>query len=138
MWPFRRKRASRPVESLTFRDNRAFFEYTCQFGQTKLEKGKGIVGIVLQDQGALDDGKQVVVVRIAADDGGFDTLAPTASAKEEKLLAEDLVIWIPIEHRADIGEEFGDSRCGWIGMIKAKISNKSDVSKMYPEITAEY
>ena len=128
IWPFGRKKPV--VKTLLFKSGKAFFEYQCQFGHTKIEKNVAIIAVVLDAKEEFgtpsavqvkQDGSQLAALRVASDDGGFLVFATTPSAKGEKLRPDDVVLWVPSVFVQDVGDKMQDSRSGWVGLIRAKI-----------------
>lgn len=134
MWPFGKKiapAATRRAPNLKFKSAEAFFEMQCKYGQTDLQKGRGIVAIVLNSReefGTVEpvkvqpDGTQLAMVRVAAEDGGFVVPTTTPSDKGDRLMPGDLVVWVPAVHNRELAKGFGDYRQGWVGFIHAKIA----------------
>ena len=132
MWPFRKK--SRTLAALPFKDGQAFFEFQCQFGQTALVAQRGIVALVKDakdligaDQAimTLDDGREAAALMIASEDGGFLTVAETASPGK-KLTVGDVVIWVPIKMDPNNPMISIDQRMAWDGLIAAIVAPKID------------
>jgi len=113
----------------------AFFDRQCENGDITIERSKGIVAIVLDAQKDLGtavavriepDGRQLAVLRVASDDGGFVVPASTPSGRGERLWPGDVVIWVPSIYSQEFGNHLQDKRSGWIGLITAKIRPRSD------------
>lgn len=138
LWPFKSKVSPRPTELLpllVFKSRSEFFEYQCKYGQTKIKKGFGIVGIVLdaREYGSPfsvkieKDGTQFAMIRVASDDGGFLVFAMTPR-KGDLLSVGDLIFWVPSIFSDETGSALQDSRSGWVGMIRAKIAPELSVN----------
>jgi hypothetical protein len=117
------------------RSSAAFFHGQCEHGDTTIERNKGIVANVLDARKDLGtaaavqiepDGRQLVVLRVASDDGGFVVPASTPSGSGDPLEPGDIVIWVPSIYSKEFGGHLQDKRCGWIGLIRAKIRPQSD------------
>lgn len=130
------------VETLFFKSNQKFFEFQCDYGDTSLEIGKGVVALVLDMKEQLGlphavqigaNGVQRAYLLIAADDGGFVTFAETPSADGDPLMAGDLVIWVPHTYEPKLVTPKTHERFGWIGFIRAKIKPQTPL-----EIVCEY
>ncbi len=130
MWPFDKRQSQKPA-TFVFTDPEAFFRMQCKYGDTDIQAGKGIAAIVLDAKkefgtaiavGRDSDGRQLAVLRIASPDGGFIVSACTPSSEGESLLPDDIVLWVPSPHSSEVAEGFGDSRSGWIGLIRAKVA----------------
>lgn len=136
MWPFKRKPSPTPeLPTLIFKSGEAFFEIQCKYGHTDIEDQQGIVAIVLDakaDYGTdvavklMPNGCQLATIKVASPDGGFWTLAKTASSNGDQLKPGDLVVWVPMVHMKKFAESGGDQRQGWIGLIIAKIAPESN------------
>lgn len=140
MWPFKTSKQSTKtvIQKLPFKSGAAFFEYQCKFGETTIKQNMGIVSIVIdapKEFGVLSsvkinpDGSQLALINVASEDGGFIVPANTPSKTGDRLVAGDLVIWVPMVFNNEIGIKMGDSRSGWVGMIRAKIAPELDMSK---------
>jgi hypothetical protein len=114
-----------------FKSSAGFFDVQCKVGHTKIEKDKGIVALVLDARERIggsvavkieQDGRQLAILRVASDDGGFIVLAHTPSARGDKLQPDDLVIWVPSVYCDELGEAMQDKRSGWVGLITDKIA----------------
>ncbi|QIG78936.1 hypothetical protein [Stakelama tenebrarum] len=146
MWG--RKKKSSLREKLPFKTAKGFFEYQCKYGGTRLEEGLGIVALVLDARKEFgtsvavkreENGCQLAALRVAAEDGGFITFALTASQRGENLRPDDIVIWVPGDYLPAIAQQFDDERCGWVGLIVAKIAPEMPVQAGVPwTILSEY
>jgi len=133
-WLFGRRRARDVSRSATasidlpFKDAAGFFEYQCKFSDSDLRSDHIITAIVLDARieagtkvavKTVQDGNQLAMVRIAAVDGGFGTVAFTQNPGDP-IYPGDLVLW-----RAGKQLEFAltdDARSSWCGLIVAKIA----------------
>ena len=139
MWPFKNIHQKESIlQNLVFKDGSAFFEYQCKYGETDIKQNKGVVAIVVDAPKEFGtktvitvnpDGSQLAIVRVAAEDGGFIVPTNTPSKAGDKLVAGDLVIWVPMVLNKELGSRMGDPRSGWIGMIRAKIEPEIDLTK---------
>lgn len=142
-WPFRSKAATSPKDRLPilyFKGGSEFLEYQCKFGHTSIEKGVGIVGLVLdaaKEYGVPvavkveDDGTQLAMIKVASDDGGFVVAAKTPTGGD-KLVVGDVVIWVPMTFNREAASKVPDQRFGWIGLIRAKVAPQLDVNPGAP------
>lgn len=133
MWPFGKKKSrhQQMPEVLYFKDSGGFFESQCKYGDTEIRQNVGIIAIVLNAQKEFgtqaaikieDDGRQLAMIRVASDDGGFVVPATTPSSKGDRLTPGDLVLWVPTVYDEEIGTKMGDKRAGWFGMIRARVA----------------
>lgn len=115
--------------------NTSFFKFQCGFGETDIQKGRGVVSIVLvppvpaaaiAPEAKDSDGAFGAVVRVASRDGGFVTAAMTYGDEAEKLSAGDLVICVPIAFRERIASELEDERLGWLWELRAQLDATGD------------
>jgi hypothetical protein len=115
--------------------NRALFELQCQFGETDIKKGRGIVSMVLtrpEPAGEIVPEAKATsdtfgtVVRVASPDGGFTTAAIAYGISAKELEAGDLVICVPVAFREHIASELKNERLGWLWELRAQIDPKSD------------
>jgi hypothetical protein len=146
VWPFKKSAQSLP-ETLYFKDGEAFFEMQCKYGQTDLKKGQGVVALVLDSKKEFGteaaikveaDGRQLAMIRVAADDGGFIVPAYTPSKNGERLKPGDVVIWVPSIHNEEVAKGLGDNRAGWMGFIRAKIAPEMSTKDSNLRIICEY
>jgi hypothetical protein len=127
----------RSPDILTFKDGEAFFQYQCMYGETHITPKRGVVALVLDARsqfGAEDavkqkpDGTQMAVIRVAAPDGGFTTMAETPSpGSGTKLSPGDVVIWVPLERNESFHRAAIDPRAAWIGFIVAIVAPEINV-----------
>jgi hypothetical protein len=134
MWPFKTKRKP-DLPTLIFKSGESFFEMQCKYGHTDIRKNVGIVALVLDAEEMFgtseavkidERGIQTATLRVAAEDGGFLTIAQTASAKGDELSPGDVVVWVPSEHLPQMGNAMGDHRSGWVGLIVARVAPEMD------------
>lgn len=114
-------------QHLKFKSGKEFFDYQCEYGETNIRpKETGIIGVVVDDDPDTVPERlrfstaQVVKLRVASEDGGFEVLSKTYRLGE-KLNKGDCAIWLPIEYVESFKMESSDSRSGWSGYIVAKI-----------------
>ena len=146
MWPFSKgNRAKANSVNLPFKGGKDFLEYQCEFGHTEIIPKRGIVALVLdaRDFGTdkaikiEPDGRQIVMLKVASDDGGFLVSAQTPSGKGDRLRPDDVVIWVPVQHIGSVPSGL-DPRFGWVGFVVAKIKPEIDLGKSDFEITCRY
>jgi hypothetical protein len=125
-----KRHSKEPPATFVFKSGASFFELQCKYGDTKIEKGKGVVAIILDAREEFgtpvavkveQDGRQVAVLRVASEDGGFVVTSQTPSGTGDRLHPGDIVVWVPSDHSEEVGEVFQDERSGWIGFIRAKV-----------------
>jgi len=148
MWPFSRKpRQDSKPGVLYFKSGQAFFEMQCEYGHTELEQGQGVIALVLDAKREFGapvavkinaDGSQMAMIRVAADDGGFVVPATTPSKRGDRLQPGDVVVWVPGAYKEEIGAAFGDPRCGWVGLILAKVAAEYDPKNPQWNVLCEY
>ena len=124
--------SSQLPDVVTFKDGNAFFQYQCMYGETEILPKRGVVALVLdarQEFGAQEavkqkpDGSQLAVLRIAASDGGFKTMAETAGPGNGKSLKPgDAVIWVPVQRNEEFHRATLDARAAWMGFIVAVVA----------------
>ena len=62
--------------------------------------------------------KDLFLIKVASDDGGFEVFAETFSNTDIKLKPGDFVGWQAAGLIPDLGKKLGnDVRCGWVGII---------------------
>jgi len=148
MWPFSKKPQNNEYK-LVFKDSAAFFKLQCKYGQTKIVKNQGIIAIILdasKEFGAEvavkiePDGSQLVMLKVASDDGGFIVPSRTPLPIGENLKPGDLVIWVPVEYMemSRAVDETIDSRFGWTGFVVAKVKPEFDPQNTSFEIVCRY
>lgn len=132
-----RKEAADP-EEMKFKSNEAALEYCCRFMDTRLKKDASIAALVLDAKEHLGanqsipytkDGLQQAYIRVASDDGGFQTVAAARSSDGPRLKVGDLVMWIPMKYSEEIGRKYKESRIGWVGQIAARIRPTVSIEK---------
>src|SRR6185437_3763642 len=136
LWPFGKKASSPPT--FMFSDDQlgrdAFFKLQCKYGDTRIERGKGMVALVLDASREFPgiptpvkiepDGSQLAVLKVVSEDGGFVVVAKTPSSSGDRLVPGDFVAWVPQEQL--VADQLGsDKRLGWVGLIRAKIDWKN-------------
>ena len=109
---------------------KSFFNLQCKYGDVQIEKGKGIIALVLDASQEFrlpepvkieHDGRQLAFIKVISEDGGFIVLAKTPSGSGDRLKPGDFVLWVP-ETLMEITSMETDKRLGWIGSIRAKIN----------------
>jgi hypothetical protein len=142
IWPFgkqekhREGTAPRPIDATfrfeqTDRGREAFFRLQCEFGDTNITVGKGMVAIVLDASREFPgipypvkiepDGKQLALIKVISEDGGFIVPTTTPSAKGDRLVPGDVVMWVPSRYEDTAAQSSPDKRFGWVGLIRAKV-----------------
>ena len=135
-WPFgtKAKAPERPTFVFTDTDagRKAFFDLQCKYGDVQIEKGKGMVALVLDareisripDAVKIEpDGSQLALIKVISEDGGFIVVAKTLGSGGDRLKPGDFVLWVP-DALMEIPDtlEVPDKRLGWVGLIRAKIN----------------
>ena len=133
-WPFgtKAKAPERPTFVFTDTDagRKAFFDLQCKYGAVQIEKGKGMVALVLDareisripDAVKIEpDGSQLALIKVISEDGGFIVVAKTLGSGGDRLKPGDFVLWVP-ETLLEITSMETDKRLGWVGLIRAKIN----------------
>jgi hypothetical protein len=131
MFEFRRKNpkvstdgdAGRPPRF--FRDGIAALRYACTLLECPLQEGAFLPAVVLDPREVLGrpaklepvDGKQVVLLCVASNDGGFVVTATTAGPRGPRLQPGDLVAWRAVRHVPELAASVSDPRFGWVGVI---------------------
>jgi hypothetical protein len=130
------KTASHPptfVFTDTDAGRKSFFELQCKYGDVRIEKGKGIIAMVLDPTREFPefpdavkvepDGSQLALLKVISEDGGFIVQAKTPSGSGDRLKPGDFVLWVP-DTLMEIPDTFEipDKRLGWVGLIRAKIN----------------
>jgi hypothetical protein len=135
LWPFGKNKApERPTFVFTDTDagRKAFFKLQCKYGDTGIEKGKGMIAMVLDPRDEFPeiphpvkiepDGRQLALIKVISHDGGFTVTATTPSDKGDRLVPGDVVVWVPFAyHNMDQLGTLPDKRIGWVGLIRAKV-----------------
>lgn len=146
MWPFKQKKKLN-IPVLVFKSGQDFFEYHCKFMDTKIQREKPLVAIVLDaklDFNAQiavktdERGIQIAALRVASDDGGFITFSETLSAGGERLSPGDVVAWLPCKYSPESAKSFGSHESGWIGLIFAKIAPEIDTAGGQMKLICHY
>jgi len=111
---------------LPFKDGNAAIEYACRYLDCILSEGSLLPAVVIdaREEFGTDvvvkfetDGTQLATLRVASKDGGFTVPANTAGANGPKLRPGQLVAWKPMKYMRELGEQLGDTRSGWVGLI---------------------
>jgi hypothetical protein len=132
---FRFLKPKRPSPDLSqyleFKSPEAAFEFACQLHSDNIQEQSGHVAIVLDSRALLGieeavktmaDGRQLVTIKVASQDGGFVVPAQTAVNNAPALKPDDLVLWVAGKYMANLGKKFGDKRCAWVGLIYGVLS----------------
>jgi len=140
--------ASSNPEKLHFKSGDAFVEYQCKFGHTDIVPKKGIFAVVVdssEEYGTRDaikiedDGRQLAMIKVASEDGGFVVPAYTMNGKGDRLKPDDVVIWVPMTYNEDLVRDNDlDQRFGWVGFILAKVKPEIDLASPEPQVVCEY
>lgn len=148
VWPFSKKQKNKDLPSkLIFKSGQAFFEYQCEFGHTDIQPKQGIVALVLdaskefgtEDSVKIeDDGRQMVMLKVASEDGGFIVAAQTPNSKGDRLKPDDVVIWVPMNYAQEVVPDGADTRFGWVGFIVAKVRPEIDMANPNFDILCDY
>lgn len=148
MWPFGKKNQSVALPPvLYFKSGEAFLSYQCEYGHTDLKEGRGVVALVLDAKEKFGtesavkiepDGRQMAILHVAGKNGGFIVPAMTPSGRGDHLESGDVVIWVPGIYNADIAKGFGDTRAGWVGLIRAKVAPEIDTVSDNFRVICEY
>jgi len=148
VWPFSKKKKYQNLpQKLPFKNGADFLNYQCKYGFTEIQPKQGIVALVLDaskefgTENAVkidDDGIQTVVLKVASEDGGFIVFAQTASGGGDPLKPDDVVIWVPLKHSAEVIPNGADNRFGWVGFVVAKVKPEIDLSSPDFEILSNY
>jgi hypothetical protein len=146
MWPFKRKQKSE-LPILVYKTGQDFFNYHCKYMDTKLEADKPLVAIVLDareecgTQVAVktdERGIQIVVLKVASDDGGFITFSETLSANGDALVPGDVVAWVPGAYNAELATTMRSEVAGWAGLIFAKVAPEIDMNSGQMKLICRY
>jgi hypothetical protein len=142
MWPFQSKKRN-PNSSADVQLAEAFWNLQCEFGETEIISGKGVVALVL-GAGRDPSGKfQNVSLKVASRDGGFERDARTRSGKGRDLQSGDVVIWLPVEQNPfykqfideflgedpNSSDEADDMRAGWMGYVMCRLDISQTMKK---------
>lgn len=148
IWPFSKKsKISSVPQKLVFKSGKAFFEYQCKFGYTDVIPQRGIVALVLDYSKEFGgekavkiepDGRQMVALKVASDDGGFLVISTTPTGAGDRLKPDDVVIWLPVEYASKIIPKGADKRFGWVGFVIAKVKPEIELSSSEFQIACEY
>jgi hypothetical protein len=124
------------AQVLYFKSSESAFEAACKYGGCDLQEGAVLVAIVLDTRKIiggdvavkmLDDGRQRVSLMVSAADGGFSVIADTLSPCGPKLEHGNLVSWRIGGYFKEAAEVCGDQRCGWVGLVTAKLKPEYSV-----------
>lgn len=148
MWPFKKKQAA-THRVLPFKNGEAFLEYQCKYGHTKIQPKQGIVALVLdarrefgaeQATKVEDDGRQMAMLRVASEDGGFVVPAWTPTGGGDALKPDDVVVWVPVEYTKPAMEKAADldPRFSWVGFIVAKVAPEIDTTNPELKLLCRY
>jgi len=130
----RRKRSSKSNELpryLPFKNAEAAFEFVCKLHHDEIKEETGHVGIVLDSRKLLgtseairvqEDGRQLAILKIANQDGGFIVPAQTAVNNAPPLRPGDLILWVAGKYVPEVAAKMTDKRSGWIGLIYGVLS----------------
>jgi len=149
MWPFSKKKTPAAPGVLPFKNGAAFVEYLCKFGHTDIQPRQGIVALVLDAKKEFGvsqpvkieaDGRQMAMLRVASEDGGFIVPAYTSTGNGDRLKPDDVVIWVPVEYATPAMENAGDidPRFGWVGFIVAKVAPEIDTNNPEFKLLCRY
>ena len=112
--------------NLPFKNNESAFEYACKFMDNDLREGVGLLALVLDAKELYnletsvpkdDSGIQIVALKVASNDGGFEVMAQTLSANGPNLNPGDLVVWEVGTYLQELANTHDDERFGWVGLI---------------------
>jgi len=138
---FNNKKINTPQKSrtnLVFKTEEAYFDHFCKYMDCRIRKDDPLPAIVLDASevlGAKDpvsilaDGRQMIAVKIAGDDGGFLLTTETVWLGEPILKPGDLVAWNPVEYVDEVAEKFRDKRLAWIGFVVSTVKPEIWVDK---------
>jgi hypothetical protein len=116
---------------LYFKNNVAAFDYACQYLSLDLESEAILPALVIDAATALgadqsvilmEDGTQMLALRVCSRDGGFLVLARSITAKGPRLRLGDLVAWqagAPLKR--EMPELNKDPRSHWAGAVLMKL-----------------
>jgi hypothetical protein len=110
----------------------AFFQLQCKYGDVKIEKGKGMIAMVVDPRDEFPeiphpvkiepDGRQMALLKVISEDGGFRVMATTPSSQGDRLVPGDVVAWVPFAYQdMDQLSDRDDKRIGWAGLIRGKV-----------------
>lgn len=68
------------------------------------------------------------MLKIASENGRFILTFEAASGKGGRLKPDDLAIWLPLKRIGTVPPGT-DPRCGWMGLVVAKVKPEIDTSK---------
>jgi hypothetical protein len=126
----RSRSVSAPVGPLVFKSNTAAFEYACKYMRSQLAEGSFLPALVLdaskefgtQKAVAIDvKGIQTALLLVCSIDGGFRTMAQSASTNGPELQVGNLVAWQAMTFHRDLAAVGPDERFGWVGLILGRL-----------------
>ncbi len=150
VWPFSRKKQRRAHTAKSpFKSGAAFFEYICEFGGSTVRTKQGMIALVLDAKKEFGvsksvhiepDGRQLAMLKVAADDGGFVVPAYTQTSKGDRLKPDDIVVWTPLKNpKTAIGKAGEvDPRPGSVGFIVAKVAPEIDTTSSELKTISRY
>lgn len=112
-----------PAGTLFFKEPAEAFAYACKYLDCTLKQGAYLPAIVM-DARRQPDGNQVVMLRVAASDGGFYIPAFTAGPKGPELQIGDLVLWAAMQHTPAAAALGKDLRRGWMGLVVGTLKHE--------------
>lgn len=119
-----------PPSPLYFNDALAAFGYSCEVLNCDISFGAVLPALVLDASKEIGegpsvkreaDGNQTAILKVCSGDGGFTSIAGSASPNGPTLRPGDLVSWRAIRRIEGRGVGYGDERSEWIGMIVARL-----------------
>lgn len=120
-----------------------FFQLQCEFGETDIKQGRGIVAMVMSPLGDAVDivpesatagEAYAALVRIASPEGGFTSTAVAYGDDPKCLRQGDIVICVPVAFREHLAEQLNDPRLGWLWELGAQIDPFADPTKGFKVI----
>jgi hypothetical protein len=119
-----------PRATLHFKDSLSAFAFACETLSSEISSGAVLSALVLDaseetGEGPAvkreSDGNQTAILKVCSSDGGFTSIAGSASPNGPTLRPGDLVSWRAIRRVEGRGVGYGDERSEWIGMILARL-----------------
>ena len=129
-----RARLPKETNSLLL-ESAPFFQFQCEFGETQIKQGRGIVAMVMSMLGEAADivpeartenTAYATIVRIASSKGGFTTAAISYGEEAQHLKLGDIVICVPVAFREHLASKSGDPKQGWLWELRAQIDPFAD------------
>ncbi|MDP9414272.1 MAG: hypothetical protein M3Q08_09310 [Pseudomonadota bacterium] len=129
-----RRRLPQPEKPVPVQ-NSPFFAMQCEFGETEIKQGRGIVSMVMSVLGpaaeVLEDADAGTdaygtLVRVASPEGGFTTAAIVYGREARHLRQGDIVICVPVAFREHLASRFDDRRLGWLWELRAQVDPHGD------------